>query len=233
MGEMRIIQLQLGFTRPVLVANGDHSVLIDTGPPGKVDDLVKQVRFYGTEPGQIKLIILTHVHYDHTGNLEEIKKLTGAKVVVNEREAGWLHSGLMPIPRGTGLFSRIIVGLGDILMPGYASPRPFDADIQVDERLELNPWGVDGEVILTPGHTEGSQSVKIGTNLICGDTFFNFKWHSVYPPFANDPVLLLKTWERVLDMGIKTIYPGHGPRFDISKVRETYHKITGKRNHNA
>lgn len=221
---VRIIQLKAGFTSPVLLYNGEQAILVDTGPEGTMRELMRQFYLCGIDPSQIKLIILTHTHYDHTGNLQELKRLTGAQVVVNKREAEWLKTGLMPIPRGTNIWTRIVVGLGDLLMPGYASPKPFDADIFVDQRLELKTWGFDAEVILTPGHTEGSQSVITGKNLICGDTFFNFRWLSVYPPFANDERQLIQTWGTIMGMGIETIYPGHGPRFSIDKARDFFNR---------
>lgn len=229
MNEVRIIQLKAGFTSPVLLYNGEHAILIDTGPEGKMQELLRQFNFHGIEPSQIRLIVLTHTHYDHTGNLQELKQLTGARVIVNEREAEWLRTGLMPIPRGTNFWTRVLVGMGDLLMPGYASPKPFDADIFVDQRLELHPWGFDAEIILTPGHTDGSQSVITGKNLVCGDTFFNFRWFSPYPPFANDERQLIQTWNNIIEMGIENIYPGHGPRFNIDKVREHLSRIQKNR----
>lgn len=224
MNVVRIIQLKAGFTSPVLLFNGEQAILVDTGPEGKTQELLRQFYLYGIDPSQIKLIILTHTHYDHTGNLQELKQITGARVVVNEREAEWLKTGLMPIPRGTNIWTRMLVGLGDLLMPGYASPKPFDADIFVDQRLDLHPWGFDAEIILTPGHTEGSQSVVVGKNLICGDTFFNFRWFSVFPPFANDKKQLIKTWGNIMELGIETIYPGHGSRFNIDKARDLFNR---------
>lgn len=224
MNDFRIIQLKVGMTRPTIITNGASAVLVDAGPPGHLEDFIRQFRFYGIEPASVKLIVLTHVHYDHTGNLEGLKKLTGAKVIVNKREAAWLSNGLMPIPRGTRWWTKIIVNLGDILMPGYASPPPFEADVIMDDKMELETWGFPFTIIHTPGHTEGSQSVILGDTIIAGDTFFNFKYLSVFPPFANSQVELLHTWGRLFNMGIKTIYPGHGPRFDVSVAKETYKK---------
>ncbi len=222
MDKLRIIQLHIGFTSPVLISNGNRSILVDAGVQGKMTEFLRQFKLHGIEPEEVKLIVLTHTHYDHTGNLEELKALTGAQVIVNQREAEWLRKGLMPIPRGTNFLSKIIVGLGDFLMPGYASPRPFEADIFVDEILDLAPWGFDARILLTPGHTEGSQSILTGKSLICGDCFFNMRYFSVYPPFANNPGQLLETWRKFFEMGIETIYPGHGPCFGIEKAKDEY-----------
>ncbi len=218
-----IIQLHVSFTGPVIIKGENQYIMVDTGPEQKMNELLEQFRLHNIESEKIKLIILTHTHYDHTGNLQELKELTGAKVVVNRREAECLRTGLMPIPCGTSFFSRMIVGIGDFLMPGYASPRPFEADIFVDYEFDLSPWGVKGKIIHTPGHTEGSQSVVIGSHCIAGDCFFNVKG-IVYPPFANNQAQLLETWQKLFDMGIETIYPGHGPRFASDKAKKTLEK---------
>lgn len=224
----RIIQLHIGYTGPVVVTTGEVSILVDTGVKGKMDEFMRQFKFHGIDPGSIRLIILTHVHYDHTGNLSELKELTGAEVVVNRREFEWLRTGLMPIPRGTRLITKLIVGAGDLLMPGYASPCPFDADIQVEDYMNLSPYGIKGEIIFTPGHTEGSQSVLIGKSLIAGDCFFNVRNRIIFPPFANDVQQLLNTWKMIFDRGVETIYPGHGPRLSVARAKEVYKRRTGK-----
>ena len=221
MEKLRVIQLHVGFTSPVVIASGGQYILIDTGVQGKMDEFMQQFKLHGITPAKIVLIILTHVHYDHTGNLEELKALSGAQVIVNQREAGWLRTGLMPIPRGTHFFSKMVVGLGNFFMPGYASPRPFEADIFVDEHLDLSPWGFDAEIIHTPGHTEGSQSVIVGEKVIAGDCFFNVKG-IIFPPFADDTKQLLSTWQRFFEMGIETIYPGHGPSFNVERAKEVF-----------
>jgi hydroxyacylglutathione hydrolase len=224
MEEPHIYQLHIGFTSPVVVTSGDVSILVDTGVKGKMPEFMRQFKLYGIDPLTIRLIVLTHVHYDHTGNLSELKALTGAGVVVNRREYDWLRTGLMPIPRGSHFLSRMIVAAGDLLMPGYASPQPFDADIQVDEFMDLTPYGIRGEILFTPGHTEGSQSVLIGSNLIAGDCFFNVRNSMVFPPFANDVSRLLETWKMIFDRGVDTIYPGHGPRFGVEKAKAVYER---------
>lgn len=228
MKEQRIIQLHIGYTSPVIITNGTESILIDTGIRGKMSEFMRQFRLHGIEPGGIRLIVLTHSHFDHTGNLKELKELTGAQVIVNKREAEWLRTGLMPIPRGTNSLSRIVVGLGDILMPGYASPVPFDPDILVDEYMDLSYYGISAKIIYTPGHTEGSQSVLVGNSIIAGDCFFHVRNSMVFPPFANDVTKLLKTWKMIFDLGVKTIYPGHGPRLDVEKAKVVYNKKVKK-----
>jgi hydroxyacylglutathione hydrolase len=46
----------------------------------------------------------------------------------------------------------------------------------------------------------------------------------IFPPFANDPKQLLSTWQKLFGMGIETIFPGHGPRFNVEKAKKAFNK---------
>ena len=70
MNKLPVIQLHIGFTSPVLISNGDQYILADTGVRGKMTEFQQQFKLHGIDPEKIKLIVLTHTHYDHTGNLE-------------------------------------------------------------------------------------------------------------------------------------------------------------------
>ena len=111
-----------------------------------------------------------------------------------------------------------------MIIPKFASPKPFIADLINDNEFDLKQFGIDGKVISTPGHTEGSQSVLLGEKLISGDTFINIKKGIIFPHFADNPTTLLKTWRQLFRLGIKEIYPGHGPKFKIEKAFLEYEK---------
>ncbi|WP_346858976.1 MBL fold metallo-hydrolase [uncultured Draconibacterium sp.] len=222
MPKPKIIYKRIGYSNSILIANGNNSILVDTGVSGRMKNFRILFREAGLEPEDIKLIVLTHTHYDHTGNLRELVKYTGAKVLVHQNEFGNLKSGFTPIPHGQGKYSNFISELGRKLHPTYASPRPFVADIINPDKFDLSAFEIEGEIISTPGHTNGSQSVLIGKDLIAGDTFLNMRNGRIFPPFANDPKVLLETWESLFQLNIETIYPGHGKRFTIEKSYKDY-----------
>ena len=99
--------------------------------------------------GDIKLIVLTHVHYDHTGNLKKLVKYTGAKVLVHKNEFENLKKGFIQIPKGQGKYSRLISKFGNAIVPGFASPLPFTADLINEDEFDLNEYGIDGKIIST------------------------------------------------------------------------------------
>ncbi|NOR74115.1 MAG: MBL fold metallo-hydrolase [Draconibacterium sp.] len=220
----KIISVKIGFSNSILIVNGSNSVLIDTGVKGHLQQFKTLFEQNRLQPEDIKLIVLTHTHYDHTGNLNELVKLTGAKVLVHKNEFENLKNGFIQIPMGTRFYTKIVVFLGRLLKPRYASPTPFIADITNTDKFMLSEYGIEGTVLHTPGHTTGSQSVLIGKNIFVGDTFFNIREKIVFPPFANNPKQVLKTWENILKLDIEEIYPAHGKSFKVEKAIVEFEK---------
>ena len=73
-----------------LVTSGPEMVLIDCGMRGSSRKIADYVKRLGKNPSDIKYIVLTHSDIDHVGGAAEVKKLTGAKLVIHEADAGVL-----------------------------------------------------------------------------------------------------------------------------------------------
>ena len=221
---LKIILSRVGFSNSVLLVNGSNSIIIDTGVRGNLHHFKTQFKQFRLNPTDIKLIILTHTHYDHTGNLKHLAELTGAKVLVHKNEFENLLNGFIPIPKGQGKYTRFISNAGRIVYPKYASPKPFVADLINDDEFDLDDFGIDGKIISTPGHTAGSLSVIIGKKLISGDTFIHMPNGIIFPHFCDDPKTLLETWQKLFNLGIEEIYPGHGKQFKVEKAVEEFER---------
>jgi hydroxyacylglutathione hydrolase len=215
---------RIGYSNSVLIVNGSQSILVDTGVRGNIKLFKRFFEQNQLKPQNIKLIILTHTHYDHTGNLTALKEMTGADVLVHKNEFENLRKGYIPIPDGQRFYTRIITRIGQIFMPKFASPEPFTADIMNENEFDLKDFGIPGKVISTPGHSTGSQSVVIGDAIICGDVFMNLRYGAIFPHFAENPFILIETWEKIFNLGIKKIYPGHGKMIKVEKVYPAYKK---------
>lgn len=226
----KIISTRVGYSNSILLVNGSNSIIIDTGVRGYLHHFKMQLKQFNLKPTDIKLIILTHTHYDHTGNLRTLAELTGAKVLVHKNEFENLKSGFTPIPTGQGTYSRLISKLGRVVYPKYASPKSFFANLINENEFELQEFGIEGKIISTPGHTHGSQSVLIGKKLISGDTFIHMPNGKIFPHFANNPKILLETWQQLFDSGIEEIYPGHGKPFKVEKALTEFEKWKKKIN---
>jgi glyoxylase-like metal-dependent hydrolase (beta-lactamase superfamily II) len=219
-----IFHARIGYSNIVLLKNSEAAVLVDTGVKGNMNHITHFLKHKKVEPADIKLIVLTHTHHDHTGNLLELAAISGAPVIVHRNEYENLKSGFTPIPKGMGFYTRFITRLGSIVLPRFASPKAFEAQLINEIEFDLKPFGIDAKIISTPGHTNGSQSVLVGDTLVAGDAFLNLSNGIIFPHFCNEPATLLKTWEMLFTSEIKTVVPGHGKPFAIEKAIPEFEK---------
>lgn len=212
----KFISFRSGFTNVYLLIHDRNILLVDTGTRNLENKILKFITSRGFKINDLKLIFLTHTHYDHTGCVAKLKQLTGAKVIVHVSEAGFLKEGFTHIPKGTNPLFKFISWMGrreriEQKMAWYEKTEP---DIIFNERLAMQSLGFEAEIFHSPGHTFGSSSLKVGDRVIVGDAMFNLKG-SYWPGFADDEKTLRITWKKFSEMDVSWFYPGHGKR--ISK----------------
>ena len=219
----RIFRIHLGNVSAYLVYTTKTAILIDTGNKGSGEKILESILQLGLSPELLRLIILTHAHFDHAGSAQKIKTLTGCKIAIHSSEEQILRNGYSSLPEGTRWKARILVGLGRTLARKLGEFPAAEPDILMGEIFDLESLGLPGKVIHTPGHTSGSMVVLMnGGELIGGDTFFGLTGKEHFPPFAEDAGALLKSWEMVRNLPVKTIYPAHGEKFTVDSFSAEY-----------
>lgn len=207
----RITVIKTGSVNSYLIGTENGFVLIDSGTPksfGKFHKVFEEKKVDFTD---LLCIILTHTHYDHTGNAKEIGLRSQAPLIVHEEEAENAKAGLTPLPEGTTTLGKIMMKLAGAFKGKHAGYPPFTPDITVTDEYDLNKFGIHGRILSTPGHTKGSLSVLLEDEAcFVGDSMFNFPGKSFYPPFANDEATLRTTWDYFTDIPCTVFYPGHG-----------------------
>ena len=118
----------------------NEAAVIDPGAAGQ-----KIADFLAAHGLTLRMILLTHAHYDHIGGLKLLHELTGAPVYVSTADstdpAGMTHGRL-------------------IFTNTY------------DDGDELTLGSIHIHVIATPGHTPGGVCLLAGNLLFSGDTLF-------------------------------------------------------------
>lgn len=103
------------------------------------------------EGAELRYILLTHGHYDHTGAVAELAKaFPQAAVYIHEKDVRGVDTDLFPLS----------AQVSDLDLYGEGDEIAFGGG---DVRLR---------VLHTPGHSEGSVTLRCGDLLFCGDTLF-------------------------------------------------------------
>ena len=64
--------------------------MVDAGWPGSLGALKSQLRAYGIQPAEIKFVLITHTHPDHAGLAQDIKQMTGARLILHTKQIPFL-----------------------------------------------------------------------------------------------------------------------------------------------
>lgn len=196
-------------------------ILIDTTVSSGAKQLIDKLAKAGLQPSQLKLIILTHSHFDHCGCLAKIRDWSQAKVIAHQKAENYLPKGISPQPSAQNWIIKQVISLADKIAPDASNYEPVFPDITFISEYHLQEWGINGYLMHTPGHTEDSISLILDNGIaFVGDTVFNLVPWSIHPPFQDDPHTLMLTWEKLIKTNIHTLLPGHGKPVQISKLIE-------------
>ena len=208
--------LSLGTVNCYLV-RGNSAVLIDAGGPGKGRRIMKMLAGHGLTPAEIKLMVITHGHWDHVGSARDLKELTGARLAMHGAEQDWLENARKVMPPGATGWGRFLNRVGSLMLPLVNFPAAGVDVVLGDEDYPLTEFGIEGRIIHTPGHSPGSVSVLLDSgDCFVGDAAMNglpMRRGPGLPVLAEDVPRLKAGWRRLLSLGAKTIYPGHGRPF--------------------
>lgn len=215
-----ILSFYLGVTSCHLIF-GKEIVMIDSGMPNKLKLFKKILTKNQIDPARIKLIVLTHSHFDHCGSAGLIRDLTGAKIAIHESEKDCVESDKVIIPKGVNFNGKIT----QPLIFSFKIPFPkFTPDILLNnEPYSLAEYGINGQIIHTPGHTIGSVSVILDS----GEAFVGcmahnglpFRLRPGLPIYAQEINAVKENWKTLIDRGITFVYPGHGKAFPIEVIK--------------
>jgi N-acyl homoserine lactone hydrolase len=145
-----------------LLQSDEQTILFDTGPsapdraapshapirrsPEQAPDAA--LRLAGVEPERLKLVILSHLHWDHCYNLE---CFPNARFLIQAEE---LRFAVDPIPTQRGPYEVGVPGLLPSWMPYFDRMEVVRGDVQIAPGIS---------VVTLPGHTPGMQGALVDT----------------------------------------------------------------------
>lgn len=219
--------MKLFFVNVYMIANrkgfASGWVLVDTGPAGSGDKIIRMAEGIFGIGAKPNAIILTHGHADHSGSVPELLKHWDVPVYAHELEIPYLTGQSVYPPAdpsvGHGLMSLLSV---------FFSRAPVDLSEHIkpinmaDGLEELPEW----KTIFTPGHSPGHISLffPLNTTLIAGDAVATTHAESAIAllgdvkKLSGPPMYMTPNWEAagqsvgmLADLEPRIIAAGHGP----------------------
>jgi hydroxyacylglutathione hydrolase len=179
-------------------------LLIDTGMPGNGERILKYVERIGKKPSDISYVILTHADMDHVGSAAEIKKLTGARLVIHAGDA-LILSGKNGPKAIKGPFGVLFNLIGR-----FMRFQPVEPDLVLKENIDIDGF----KIIHTPGHTHGSICVyQPGKAIFVGDALRSDSNGNPKRPSKNlslDIVQARASLNEIAKLEFEVLLPGHG-----------------------
>jgi glyoxylase-like metal-dependent hydrolase (beta-lactamase superfamily II) len=198
---MKITRLMTGMvdSNAYILADSGEAALIDAGVhPDEIMDVIS------AEGLKLKYIILTHAHFDHVLYIDKLRDITGAKVLIHEKDAKALtHAQLN----------------GSLMFGGNYVFKPADVILKEGDIIEVGAVRI--EVIHTPGHTSGGICLKADNTVFTGDTLFRLSVGRSDLGDGDGRLLIKSIKEKlmVLEDDI-VVYPGHGESSTIGFERQ-------------
>jgi glyoxylase-like metal-dependent hydrolase (beta-lactamase superfamily II) len=179
-----------------------EAIVIDPGDD--VDQVLDLIRKHNL---QVRQIVITHAHIDHVGGAMKLRKATAAPVLLNQNDYALLK---MLDVQAAWL--------------GMAVPEKVEIDQNIGQADTVKAGSLVGQVLHTPGHTEGSVCLYFPaeTMLIAGDTLFAGSIGRTDLPGGSFEKIIHSLHDSVLALPDETlVVPGHGPLTRIGEERES------------
>ena len=150
-----IYQVALKIVNVFIVRIPAGLILIDTGPKGSKQLIFDAIKKIGHHPDDVKHIIVTHAHHDHSGSLADIVSEINALVYMHPHDAALVRKGVA-YRFNLNIANHIIriVTVNSIIRVPYINIKSVKQIIEVDD----GDWIPDNgflRVIYSPGHWQG------------------------------------------------------------------------------
>lgn len=198
-----------------LVRGAEGPVLVETGPGSTLSTLIRRLEDHGITPGDIRHVLVTHIHLDHAGAAGWWAQ-QGAQIYVHPFGAPHLVNPGRLVASAERIYGKRMESLwGDIL------PAPPDKVVPVQDREVIEVEGLALTAIETPGHARHHHVYQLGDIAFAGDAagirLPGTTWIDVPAP---PPEFDREAWKisigKLRNLGLSTLCPTHfGPTTDV------------------
>jgi glyoxylase-like metal-dependent hydrolase (beta-lactamase superfamily II) len=206
----KIFQIGLGSVNVFLIEDNGLT-LVDTGLNNSTDKIFAAIRKGGRNPDDIRQIILTHAHPDHSGSAGEIQRRLGIPVMAHVDDAHILEQGIggrEPRILTPGVINFIAYHLFIKNSSPDVEPPIIERKLTDGDVIDIS-GGI--QVIHVPGHSLGQVALLVKDEgvLIAGDLCANF-FGLALSPVHEDPALAVESIGKVASFHFDKAVFGHG-----------------------
>lgn len=215
----KIVPITAPFTNAHLLV-GERVVIVGTLGLAGTRRILGGLERLGKTPDQVSLIVLANGHSEQVGGAQELRALTGAPVALHWADLEMVQAGHVLKRTPIGGLGRVVAQL--------SPPKPvvLATDIMLEGSLNLDRYGVDAQVIETPGHTPGGVSVLVdGGQAVIADVLrgdFLREGRPDYPFFAQSLPKLHSSLRNILGLPLGRLNVSHGRPFSLEDVRRRF-----------
>lgn len=211
--------IEMTFVNAFLVKVIDGFILIDTGLAMFWEKLESGLLSAGCTPGKLKLVIITHGDFDHTGNCAKLQEKYKCKIAMHKDDSAMAENLVFLKRKVRTLTGKIFFLLRRLKRRKFIFDK-FKPDFYLTDGQQLNDYGLNATVIHIPGHTKGSIGILTDDGILfAGDTFTNRRKPDIATYIENSGELE-NSIARLKTMPIKTVYPGHGKPFEMEQIAD-------------
>jgi glyoxylase-like metal-dependent hydrolase (beta-lactamase superfamily II) len=211
------VPFHMGNVNCYLLQVASGFVLIDTGSSNQRRELEAELDRLGCQPGQLKLILLTHGDFDHTGNAAYLRERFACPIAMHAADLGMAKDADMFFNRskGNALLKALVPRFS-----GFRAADRFTPDLTVQDGFDLAEYGLAATVLGIPGHSKGSIGVlTTDGDFFCGDLLVSSKKPELNS-LIDDPAAANASLQRLQSLEINLVYPGHGKPFPLEMVKK-------------
>ncbi len=171
----------------------------------------------------IKLIILTHVHVDHSWNTNYIKELYNCKVAIGTQDKKNIDNSKINSVAKNKLFNSwtklMNWGMNKFI------PEEYTIDYYLKNNEIISKYGLKLKVISLKGHTTGSIGLKYKDYLFVGDALVN-RGPKVSIAYQNQhPYNALKSVNKIIKEKPEIVFVGHDKEITKTKLYKSFQSI--------
>ncbi|MGI5978992.1 MAG: MBL fold metallo-hydrolase [Oscillospiraceae bacterium] len=201
---VKVTRLKRSYANCYLLEGENGSILIDTCNYKDGPSLLRAVT-----GKNVKLILLTHCHFDHVSSAAYLSKRLNVPIAMSEKDIPLIGHGTdSHLHADTALGKVMVFFSQDVLRKATYSL--FEPSVFLTDGMDLSPWGVAAHVVALPGHTPGTVGVLTDDDdFIVGDAMFDM-FRPTGSRLYEDGAEMRRSVQKIRQSGATTIWVGHG-----------------------